>query len=85
MNAQKKQLLQWIDEDRDQLIGFLSKFLQAKSPNPPGDTREAAKVITDFLGKEDLPYRIIAPQKEMVNIVASFRLKAGITNHVQLK
>ena len=68
MNTQKKQLLRWIDEDKDLLIGFLSKFLQAKSPNPPGDTRDAAKVITDFLREEGLPYRIIAPKKEMVNI-----------------
>lgn len=72
MDAQKKQLLQWIDNDRDLLIGFLSRFLQAKSPNPPGDTREAAKVITDFLEEESLPYRVISPKEEMVNIVGSF-------------
>lgn len=72
MNAQKKQLLQWIDEDREQIIEFLSRFLQAKSPNPPGDTREAAKVITGFLDTFDLPYRIIAPREEMVNIVGTF-------------
>lgn len=72
MNAQKKQLIQWIDEDREQIIEFLSRFLQAKSPNPPGDTREAAKVITGFLDTFDLPYRIIAPREEMVNIVGTF-------------
>jgi succinyl-diaminopimelate desuccinylase len=41
-NGQKKVLLGWIDEDRDILIDFLSRFIQAKSPDPPGDTREAA-------------------------------------------
>ena len=72
MDAQKKQLLKWIDDDRGRLVDFLSRFLQAKSPNPPGDTREAAKHITDFLDEEGLPYRIIAPKEEMVNIVGSF-------------
>ena len=72
MSSQKAQLLRWIDEDRDRLIDFLSRFLQAKSPNPPGDTRDAAKHITDFLDKEGLPYRVIAPREEMVNIVGSF-------------
>ena len=72
MGAQKAQLLKWIDEDREKLIGFLSGFIQAKSPNPPGDTREAASHITRFLDQNKLPYRIIAPREEMVNIVGSF-------------
>ena len=72
MDAHKTQLLKWIDEDREKLIGFLSGFIKAKSPNPPGDTREAASHITGFLDKNKLPYRIIAPREEMVNIVGSF-------------
>lgn len=72
MDAVKQQLIDWVEEDRDLLVDFLSRFLQAKSPNPPGDTREAAKVITDFLDGEGLPYRIIAPQEEMVNIVGAY-------------
>ena len=42
MNDDKRELLQWIDRDRDRAIEFLSHFIQAKSPNPPGDTRAAA-------------------------------------------
>ena len=49
MADQKETLLHWIDEDRDNLIDFLSRFIQAKSPNPPGDTREAAAYINRFL------------------------------------
>ena len=69
----KMQLLKWIDDDKQKLINFLSGFIQAKSPNPPGHTREAAQYITDFLDQNKLPYRIIAPQEEMVNIVARAR------------
>jgi succinyl-diaminopimelate desuccinylase len=68
----KETLLRWIDEDRDKLVDFLSRFIQAKSPNPPGDTRAAAAHITHFLDENDLPYRIIAPNEEMPNIVGSF-------------
>ena len=72
MDAHKTQLLKWIDEDREKLISFLSDFIQAKSPNPPGDTRKAATHITKFLDQNKLPYRKIAPMEEMVNIVGSF-------------
>ncbi|MBD3205651.1 M20 family peptidase, partial [Candidatus Bathyarchaeota archaeon] len=72
MDINKAQLLEWIDEDKKKLIKFLSEFIQAKSPNPPGDTREAASHITRFLDENNLPYNIISPKEEMVNIVASF-------------
>jgi len=76
MADQKETLLRWIDEDRDNLIDFLSRFIQAKSPNPPGDTREAASFINRFLDEKGLPYRVIAPQEEMPNIVGSFDCSA---------
>ena len=77
MNDDKRELLQWIDRDRDRAIEFLSHFIQAKSPNPPGDTRDAAAHITEFLDAEALPYRIISPHPEMPNIVASFDGESG--------
>ena len=52
--------------------GFLQTFVQHRSPNPPGDTRDAAEFITSFLEQRGLPYRIISPHPEMPNIVGSF-------------
>lgn len=72
MDETKRQLLEWIDADRDRLITFLSQFVQAKTPNPPGDTREAAAHITAFLDEAELPYRIIDPKPEFPNIVGTF-------------
>ena len=72
MDETKRQLLEWIDADRDRLITFLSQFVQAKTPNPPGDTRDAAAHITAFLDAAELPYRIIDPKPEFPNIVATF-------------
>ncbi|MDH3691069.1 MAG: M20/M25/M40 family metallo-hydrolase, partial [Gammaproteobacteria bacterium] len=72
MSADKKRLVQWIDADKDRLIEFLSKFIQAKSPNPPGDTREAVAHICAFLDSEGLPYKIVDPRQEYPNVVGSF-------------
>src|SRR5262249_60109243 len=61
MDDARAQLLRWIDEDRDEIVGFLCDFVRAKSPNPPGDTTLAAAHITRFLERNRLPFRIIAP------------------------
>ena len=72
MSDVKKQLAKWIDDDRDKIIGFLCGFVRAKSPNPPGDTTLAAAHVTRFLEANGLPFRVIAPQPTMPNVVGSF-------------
>src|SRR5437016_10372635 len=72
MDDTKAQLLRWIDEDREEIVGFLCDFVRAKSPNPPGDTTLAAAHVTRFLERNQLPFRVIAPQPTMPNIVGSF-------------
>ena len=66
----RRQLLQWIEEDRDKLVRFFSNFLAKPSPNPPGDTREAAGFIADYLKAEGIACEVIAPQEDMPNILA---------------
>lgn len=68
----KQQLLDWIESDRDSLIEFLVQFIQAKSPNPPGDTRDAAAHVCSLLDREGIAYRIIDPHQQFPNIVATF-------------
>jgi succinyl-diaminopimelate desuccinylase len=70
--ATRQQLLSWIEEDRDALVDFFSGFVKAKSPNPPGDTREAVAFLCKFLDGMGIGYKIIAPQVTMPNIVSSF-------------
>ena len=72
MNDDKRALLDQVENDREQLIDFLRRFVQAASPNPPGDTREAVAHIRAFLDSRDLPYRIIDPKPEFPNVVGSF-------------
>ena len=72
MNDDKQALLDQVDKDRDMLIEFLCRFIRAKSPNPPGDTREAAAHVTACLDARGLEYRIIEAHPEMPNIVAAY-------------
>ena len=69
---ERAQLLAWIDAERDVLVAFLSRFVRAASPNPPGDTRAAARVIEEWLAQAGLTVRTIAPRAEMPNLVAYF-------------
>ncbi len=72
MSDVKTEILDWIERDRDRLIDFLSRFIQARSPNPPGDTRKAGEHVRAFLEAEGLAHRMISPHPEMPNFIASF-------------
>ena len=71
-SAVKQMLLDRGDMDRDQLVAFLRGFLRAKSPNPPGDTREATKYITDYLDAKGVSFDVVGPDPEKPNVVSSF-------------
>jgi succinyl-diaminopimelate desuccinylase len=72
MTVTKQDLLVGIDHDREEIVSFLRGFVATPSPNPPGDTIQAASYITRFLDGERLPYRLVAPQPKMANIVGTF-------------
>jgi succinyl-diaminopimelate desuccinylase len=72
MEGRKRELLQRIDSDREVLLDFFRGFIRCPSPNPPGDTRDAAGHIRRLLERHGAPYRIIAPNEIMPNIVATF-------------
>jgi succinyl-diaminopimelate desuccinylase len=72
MDTRKSKLLERIEADRDILVDFLRQFIRCPSPNPPGDTREAAAHILKLLDQRNVAYRLIAPQETMPNIVATF-------------
>jgi succinyl-diaminopimelate desuccinylase len=68
----KDAILAWIDEDRDELIGFLSSFVAIPSPNPPGDTRAAADFLRGFLQRRGVPIEIRSAKDHLPNVVGSF-------------
>ena len=71
MTAARRGLLERIEADRDRLVGFLQAFTRIDTANPPGDTRAGAAFIGDFLERAGLPYRRIAPQETMPNLLAA--------------
>lgn len=72
MSVTKQDLEAWVDADREVLLRFVQDFIRCRTPNPPGDTLEAAAHVRKFLEAQDLPYEVIAPNEIMPNIVASF-------------
>jgi len=72
MSEDRNRLAEWVDQERERIVAFFRAFIRCKSPNPPGDTAEAAGYIGDFLRREGLAYRIIAPNEKMPNLVAAF-------------
>lgn len=70
--AEQRQLLAWIEAETPALIDLLARFTRAASPNPPGDTREATGVLTDWLDRAGLAHRIVAPLAHAPNVIASF-------------
>jgi len=72
-SAAKQMLLDRVEADREMLVAFLRGFLRARSPNPPGDTREATRYITDYLDEKRITYDVVGPDPEKPNIVSSFK------------
>ncbi len=71
-SAAKQILIDRVEADKDMLVGFLRGFLREKSPNPPGDTREATRYITDFLEAKGISFDVVGPDPEKPNVVSSF-------------
>lgn len=67
-------LLAAIDRRRDELTAFFQGFVRIATPNPPGETREAAAYLGEFLARQGLSHRVIAPKAEWPNIVADASL-----------
>lgn len=70
--GERELLLAAIERDRDEIIEFFRGFVRVKSPNPPGDTRDAAAYVAKFLSAQGINYRTVAPMDDRPNLVASF-------------
>jgi acetylornithine deacetylase/succinyl-diaminopimelate desuccinylase-like protein len=79
----REQLIHWLDQERDAMVSFFQGFVATPSPNPPGDTTAAVSHITDFLERQAAPFRLVAPQPTMANVVGTFD-GAGAGRHLVL-
>src|SRR5258708_13378793 len=71
MPAARDAILAWIEEDRAELVGFLSSFVAVPSPNPPGDTRAAADFLRGFLQSKGVPVAARSAKDHLPNVVGS--------------
>ncbi|KAJ5267859.1 hypothetical protein N7478_010667 [Penicillium angulare] len=73
----KSLLLQALEFDEESQIRLLQLFVQAASPNPPGSTMEAAKVLRQYLSNRGIPSDIVEAQPGLHNVVSEFEGGAG--------
>ncbi|WP_439580465.1 M20/M25/M40 family metallo-hydrolase [Elioraea sp.] len=71
IEAQRAQLLRWIEAETPDLIDVLARFARAASPNPPGDTREATGVLASRLEQAGQSYCTVALLAHAPNLIAT--------------
>lgn len=69
----KKQILRYIDEDKEKMARLCSGLVKCKTADPPGDTREAMVIVERFMAEAGLPYQIIGMAETMPNMISSVR------------
>lgn len=75
MEQLQKQILEWLNQDKDRVISFFSKLVQCRTPSDPGDTRSAANLIKDFLKQEGLACREVSANEIMPNLISAVNME----------
>src|SRR3569832_2278387 len=73
----RSELLKQIERDRESIIAFIRGFVQAPTPNPPGDTLPAMRHVQTLLDSKGVNYDIHARNATMPNLVASSVFDTG--------
>ena len=69
----KSELLANLSADRDAHVALLQRFIQAPSPNPPGETLEAANVLAEYLASFGVLVERVCPDGDTrPNLVCDF-------------
>ncbi len=76
MTDDRQGLIERIDREKERLVRFFQDFTRVDTCNPPGDTRAGAAFIRRFLDEKAIPYKVIAPQETMPNLLAGVAMGA---------
>lgn len=78
-SATRRAIISELDRGRNGYVTFLQDLIRAASPNPPGDTTEAATVILQYLSNHGLAAQtqVIEPLEHAPNVVALFAGEKG--------
>jgi len=80
----RRQLLGWLESERQRQLDFLVGFAKIDTTNPPGDTRDGVTYIRDFLEREGLETDLIAPAPDKPNLSAHLQGGRGAGKHLIL-
>lgn len=70
----RKQILHWIQQYQAQMVSFLSRLVQCRTPSSPGGTRSAMALIQRFLSTREIACREISAVKTMPNLITSVKM-----------
>ena len=70
MKPIEKRILTSIDGMKEEITEFLADLVKAKSVNPPGDTREAANVITKKFMELAIEHEVVSKDDDKPNLIA---------------
>lgn len=73
----KLSVLAALNANKDEQIKLLQSFVQAASPNPPGNTVAAARVLVEYLSDHGIPSEVIEAQPGLQNVVSEFQGGVG--------
>jgi succinyl-diaminopimelate desuccinylase len=73
----KSKVLEEIDRRGDEFVGILAKAVQCNTDNPPGDTRELAWFLHEFVQSKGVRSAVYDPVAENPNVVAFVGEEAG--------
>jgi succinyl-diaminopimelate desuccinylase len=67
----RDEILQAVNARQDEWLGLVTELVRRPSPNPPGDTRAAAALLTEYLEKRGHRVEVIAGQPTLPNVLAT--------------
>jgi succinyl-diaminopimelate desuccinylase len=71
VQTDKGQVLQLIENDREEMIGFLQQLVQTGSENPPGNERQVAVLIGDKLREIGCRVELQEVEPDRLNVIAA--------------
>lgn len=83
LTSVREKVLNWVNRDQDKMVALFSALVRCKTPSPPGDTREALKLLQNYLAEQGFKYREVNFEETMPNMITSFDM-AVPGRHVML-
>jgi succinyl-diaminopimelate desuccinylase len=75
----KRETWKHVEQERDEILKLSSRLIKIPSVNPPGDMKEIADLIMEYLSGYGLSCQVHEPEKGRINLICSLGSGAGKT------